>query len=200
LASILLSAAALAVSIIVAYLTLVRRGKLGMTQPVLVGFLSEEHQPKLFLRAMLYATGKRGHIIESLYLKVERGKAAQTFNLWMYGATKPEMIGSGLRVGDDGAAFNHYFLPPKDAPFAFLAGEYLIRVYAKILNRSAPVILSTVGLSLSEELATTFADPRMGVLFTWEPESQCYRGDVSAPSPTGRSGSVSGAGGKLPWA
>jgi hypothetical protein len=201
LASILISAVSLLLSITVAVLTLFRRGNLGMTQPMLIGFLYEDDQPKIFFRAMLYATGKRGHIIEALYLKVRRGASTQPFSFWMYGETKDLRIGSGLRVGDDGVSFNHHFLPPKDAHFAFLAGEYVIEVYARILNRSAPVILSTVELSVSEEFAVTFADRRMGILFTWQPESQCYRSDVSVPVATeGRSRSVSGAGhGKLPW-
>jgi hypothetical protein len=178
-----------------------RRGTLLMTEPVLVGFLSEEGQPKLFLRAMLYATGKRGHILEALYLKVRRGETVQPFNFWMYGETKAEMIGSGLRVGEDGVAFNHYFLPPKDASFRFLAGEYIIEVNGRILNRRKPVVLSTVKLSLSEEFAVAFCDPRMGILFTWMADSQSYRSDVNTAPTVGRSRSVSGSGrGEFPWA
>jgi hypothetical protein len=45
-----------------------------------------------------------------------RGRsAAQLFYFWMYGERRAEMIGSGLRVGADGVAFNHYFPPPTDA-------------------------------------------------------------------------------------
>jgi integrase/recombinase XerD len=123
MASILISVVSLLLSLTVAWLTLFRRGNLGMTQPMLIGFLYENDQPKIFFRAMLYATGKRGHIIEALYLKVRRGESTQTFNFWMYGETKDLKIGSGLRVGEDGASFNHHFLPPKDvSSFAFLAG------------------------------------------------------------------------------
>lgn len=201
-ASILLSVVSLLVSVTVAWLTLFRRGNLGMTRPMLVGFLYENDQPKVFFRAMLYATGKRGHIIEALYLKVRCGESTQTFNFWMYGETKDLKIGSGLRVGEDGVSFNHHFLPPKDvSSYAFLAGEYVIDAYARILNRNAPVLLSTVKLSLAHELADALRDHAKGVLFTWGPDSQNYRGDVSEPVATeGRSRSVSGAGrGKLPW-
>jgi hypothetical protein len=198
----LISVVSLLLSVTVAWLTLLRRGNLGMTQPMLVGFLYEDVQPKVFFRAMLYATGKRGHIIEALYLKVRHGKSTQTFSFWMYGETKELKIGSGLRVGEDGISFNHHFLPPKDASsFAFLEGEYTIDVYARVLNRNAPVLLSTVKFSLSDELAEALRDPTKGVLFTWRPDSRQYRGDVSVPPATeGRSRSVSGAGhGKLPW-
>jgi hypothetical protein len=68
-------------------------------------------------------TGKRGQIVEALYLQVKRGDEAQIFSFWMYGETKSLMIGSGLRVGEDGVSSNHHFLPPKDEiSFAFFAG------------------------------------------------------------------------------
>jgi hypothetical protein len=199
----LISAVSLVLSVTVAWLTLLRRGTQGMTQPMLIGFLHEAEQPKIFFRAMLYATGKRGHIVEALYLKVKRDESTQTFNFWMYGETKDLKIGSGLRVGEDGVSFNHHFLPPKNASsFAFLAGEYTIDAYARILNRHAPVLLSTVKLSLSAELAAALLDRVKGVLFTWGPDSRVYHGNVSEP-PTGegRARSVSGAGhDKPPWA
>lgn len=125
LASILISTVSLLVAIMVAVRTLFWRGKLGMTQPMFIGFLYEGAEPKIFFRAMLYATGKRGHIVESLYVKVrQHGESTHTFNFWMYGETKDLKIGSGLRVGDDGVSFNHHFLRPKDtSAFTFLAGE-----------------------------------------------------------------------------
>jgi len=202
-APLLLSVVSILLSIAVAWLTMFRRGNLGMTQPMLIGFLFENDQPKVFFRTMLYATGKRGHIIEALYLKVRRGESAQTFNFWMYGEAQDLKIGSGLRVGEDGVSFNHHFLPPKDeSAFAFLVGEYNIDAYAKILNRSAPALLSTVKVSLSREHAHALSDRTKGVLFTWRPDSQHYLGEASQPVPTeGRSRSVSGAGrGRIPWA
>jgi hypothetical protein len=197
-----ISAVSLLLSLTVAWLTLFRRGNLGMTRPMLIGFLYEDEQPKVFLRGLLYATGKRGHIIEALYLRVLRGESSQSFNFWMYGETKDLKIGSGLRIGEDGVSFNHHFLPPRDlSSYEFLAGEYVIEVYARILNRKASVLLSTVKLSLARELAEALRDHRKGVLFTWRPDSQAYLGDVSEPVATGRSRSVSGASDrKLPWA
>jgi hypothetical protein len=198
----LLSVVSILLSVTVAWLTLFRRGKLGMTQPMLIGFLYENEQPKIFFRTMLYATGKRGYILEALYLKVRQNESTQTFNFWMYGETKDLKIGSGLMVGDEGVSSNHHFLPPKDvSTFAFIAGEYSIEAYARIINRNAPVLLSTVKLFLSPEYASVLSDCRMGVLFTWRPDSQNYCGEVSAPvDAEGRSRSVSGAGrGKIPW-
>jgi hypothetical protein len=182
MSSLIISTVALLVSITTAWLTLFRRGHLHMTRPVLVGFLYDlpQEDPKIFFRALLFATGKRGHILESLFLKVRRGESVQTFNFWMYGDARDLKIGSGLRVGEDGVSFNHHFMPPRDdAPFQFLAGDYVIEVYATVVNKQAPVLLSTVKLTLSQALAAPLRDKSKGVLFTWGPESQRYSAHVS---------------------
>lgn len=191
--SIALSVVSLLLSLTVAWFTF-RRGGVGMTRPNLISFLSEEGRPKIFMRSMLYATGKRGHIIESLYLKVRRGPVLQVFDLWVYGDSRAELIGSGLRVGEDGIASNHYFLPPQDASFGFLPGQYLIEVYAKLLVRRKAVVLCTMELFLSEEFAIAVVDPSMDVRFTWTPELGGYRSHLHTHRSAGRQASASGSG------
>jgi hypothetical protein len=73
--ALIFSGLALAVSITTAWLTLFRRGNLRMTRPALVGFLFDPPagEPKVFFRTLLFATGKRGHIVESLYLSRRGG-------------------------------------------------------------------------------------------------------------------------------
>lgn len=80
MSSLVISILALVVSVTVAWLTLFRRGNLRMTRPVLVGFLYDlpAGDPKVFFRSMLFATGKRGHILESIFLRLRRGDASQT--------------------------------------------------------------------------------------------------------------------------
>lgn len=73
--SLAISVAALVVSSTVAWLTLFRRGSLYMTQPALIGFLYDSEKPKVFMRTPLYATGKRGYVIEGLYLKIRQRQA-----------------------------------------------------------------------------------------------------------------------------
>lgn len=118
-----ISAVSLIHSVTVAWLTLFRSGTLGMTQTMLIGFLHEGEQAKVFYRAMPYATKKCGHIVEALCLGVKRGNRTDTFNFWMYGESKDLKIGSGLRVGEDGVSFNHHFLPSKDAPSCAYSGR-----------------------------------------------------------------------------
>jgi len=180
--SIVISGLALAVSVAVAWLTLFRRGNLRMTQPVLIGFLYDlpDGEPKVFFRTLLYTTGKRGHVIEGMYLKVTNRESSQTFDFWAYGETKALMIGSGLRVDEDGLSSNHHFLPPKErSSFQFLPGDYTIEVYARAVNRRHPVLLSRLRVSLPQEHAAALRDKSNGVLFTWSPETRQYHPHVS---------------------
>jgi hypothetical protein len=197
---ILISSAALIVSIVSLSISL-WRGKLRMTHPMFVGFLHEEQQPKVFFRAMLYTTGKRGRIIEALHVQVRRNaeQESTTFSYWMYGETKELKIGSGLRIGEDGVAFNHHLLPPKGSPFTFRPGEYAIEVYARIVDKKNPALLAKVKVSLTEQLAESLADRNKGVLFTWEPGLRDYHADISEPPTVGRERSISGSSGKVSW-
>ncbi len=180
--SIIISLLALVVSVTVAWLTLFRRGSLRMTRPVLVGFLYDQPagDPKIFFRSLLFATGKRGHIVESIFLKVRHGDAVQMFSFWMYGETNALMIGSGLRVPEDGVAFNHHFLPPKNArTFEFLPGDYVIDIYVRVVKRTDAILLSTVKVALSEwEACELVGDKNRGVLFTWDPDHQRYQSHI----------------------
>jgi hypothetical protein len=187
IASLLISALALAVSVVTAWLTMLRRGHLGMTRPSLIGFLYDlpGGGQKIFFRSMLYATGKRGHIIEAMYLVVQRGESRQSFNFWMYGETASLRIGSGLRIGEDGVSSNHHFMLAKDQElrFGFDAGAYVVDVYAAVLNRKASLHLTTLHLILSEEQALGLSAKRNGVLFTWDIESRRYKGHaLDAPA------------------
>jgi hypothetical protein len=172
------SGLSLSVSIMVAVYTLIRRGNVGMTRPALVGLLYDlpAGEPKVFFRTLLFATGKRGHIVESLYLKVRRGDSSQTFNFWMYGDLKPLLIGSGLRVTEDGVASNHHFLPPKgESTFTFISGNYVIEIYGRIVMAAEAKLLHTINVTLTDGQAAALKDKTRGVFYTWEPEFQSYR-------------------------
>ncbi|PWU12003.1 MAG: hypothetical protein C5B51_01620 [Terriglobia bacterium] len=198
--SITISVLALAVSTAVAWLTFFRRGILGMTRPSLVAFLhdlsrrdplsvllegpetgakSQDPYPKIYFRALLYATGRRGHIVESMFVRLHRGETVQTFNYWAYGEGDRLHPGSGVRVGEEGAVYNHHFLPPRDGTvFQFLAGEYRLEVYGTLVNQGAPVLLQTINLVLSEEQAVALKTKTTPVFYNWGPESQTYHGHI----------------------
>jgi hypothetical protein len=172
-----LSAVSLAVSVGTLWLTYLRRGAVKMTQPAAV-FMGPDGGknggPKIYFRALLFSSSKRGQVLESLYVRVRRGESSQVFNVWAYGGRGNLERGSGLFVGADGVVFNHHFVLPKDGTtYAFLPGNYLIEVYARVLNGAKPVLLRKIELHLSEAISSQMG-ATSGVFFDWGPESQRY--------------------------
>jgi len=135
-----MSVLALSVSVITAWLTLIRSGTITMTQPTVIFFgpdsprSNELALPKVYLRTLLFATSKRGRVIESMYVALSRNETRQNFNIWVYGDGKL-VRGSGLFVGETGVEANHHFLIPRDgSAFCFTEGRYRLEVFAKLLG------------------------------------------------------------------
>ena len=167
------SVVSLAVSVTVAWLTVFRRSTLRMTQPVQVAFAYENGtKPKIFLRTLLYTTGKRGYVIEGLYLKVQQPDSIQTFGFWGYGERDSLTVAGGLRVTEEGIAHNHHFLKISDSSY-FPKGQYEIQVYARLVNRKSAKRLATIKVALTDEEATRLHLQR-GALFTWDPDTGNY--------------------------
>lgn len=81
--SITISALALGVSSVTAWLTLFRRGTVKMTQPTVIYFGPDAPRsrnvsppPKVYLRTLLFSTSKRGRVIESMHVTLSRHKRA----------------------------------------------------------------------------------------------------------------------------
>lgn len=151
-----------------------------MSRPTIVCFAQDakaddgEAVPKIFLRSLLYSTSKRGLVVENMFCKLQRGEVTQTFSIWAYGE-KGLVRGSGLFVGAEGVAHSHHFLPPSDgSTFKFLPGEYVMQVYATLVGRSRPLLLTELGVSLSESHAQALQDNEVSVWFDWGPDSQRY--------------------------
>jgi len=108
-ASLTISAFALCVSSVTAWLTLFRRGTVKMTQPTVIYFgpdvlgMAKGGMPKVYLRSLLFSTSKRGRVIESMHISLSRNETRQTFNIWIYGEERL-MRGSGLFVGETGVS------------------------------------------------------------------------------------------------
>lgn len=86
--ALVISALALAISFLTAWLTLLRRGTVKMTQPTQIFFGYDKSRddderpwPKVFLRTLLFSTAKRGVVIENLYVKIACEEIAQTFSI-----------------------------------------------------------------------------------------------------------------------
>lgn len=139
--SLLISIVALAVSMLTAWLTLLRRGTVHMTQPTMIFFgpdgddSESNRNPKVYLRTLLYSTARRGRVLESMYVRIRRGETSQNFNIWVYG-DKLLQRGSGLFIPETGIATNHHFLLPRDgASFEFLTGKYFVEVFLVLVEK-----------------------------------------------------------------
>ena len=174
--SITISVTSLAISAATAWLTLLRRGTIRMTQPTLVYFGPDGNEgcPKVFLRTLLYSTAKRGQIVENMFLRLRRHESVQTFNVWVYG-DKSLARGSGIFVGENGVTCNHHFLLPKDGTvFQWLPGEYVAETHASLVGRRSSLLLSTVCLTLSAQQVAAMRISKSGVYFDWGPDSASY--------------------------
>ncbi len=190
--SLAISAGSFAVSATTAWLTLFRSGKLKMTRPTLFYLgpdgtttnSGEGGEAKIFLRTLLYSTSKRGKLIENMFVVVSRGETSQPFNIWIYREEGRLSRGSGLHVDQEGRALDHHFLiPPDSPPFEFVAGDYTLKVYAKIIRVERPKLLQIVSAHLPDSIAREAASSSGGAFFDWAPDLGQYYVH-SRPPPT----------------
>src|SRR6266850_3088849 len=158
-----ISCLALLVSGITSWLTFFLKGELVMTQPTVVffgpdGSRFDSKKNKIYLRTLLYSTAKRGQVLESLHVSLQRNESKQNFNIWVYGEKGNLKRGSGLFVAQEGVTFDHHFLLPDDgANFQFLSGTYRLVVFAKLVGEK-PKILMIITLSISESQASELSE------------------------------------------
>jgi hypothetical protein len=191
--SLAVSVLALAVSATTAWLTLFRRGVVKMTQPTVIFFGPDvprpgkaAAKPKVYLRTLLFATSKRGRVVESMHVSLARSESRQNFNIWVYGEFRELVRGSGLFVGESGVAANHHFLTPDGGPqFEWAAGQYQLNVYAKLLGNKQHDLLFSQSLHVAAEVAMELKEPGTGLYFDWGPDSSRYLSHVEnrLPSP-----------------
>jgi len=179
---------ALAVSALTAWLTLLRRGEILMTRPTVIYFGPDggpENGPareKVYLRTLLYSTGKRGSIIENMFVRLHRGETRQNFNIWVYG-DRTLHRGSGLFVPETGLATNHHFmLPPDGTSFQFSIGRYILEVFVTEVGARAPRLLYTVDLQIQPENFKALNELDYGLYFDWGPDAGRYFAHVQPPS------------------
>ena len=190
--SITISALALSVSSVTAWLTLFRRGTIKMTQPTVIFFGPDAPRsrddtplPKVYLRTLLFSTSKRGRVIDSMHVALSRNETRQNFNIWVYGDERL-VRGSGLFVGETGVEANHHFLTPKDGTsFRFFEGHYRLDVFAHLLGDQKQTQLFSQTLEISRDLAASLTEASAGLYFDWGPDSSRYlpHVDKRPPSP-----------------
>lgn len=181
---------ALSVSALTAWLTLLRKGEVRMTQPTVIyfgpdgGFKAEDAPPKVFLRTLLFSTGKQGHIIENMFLRLHRGETRQNFNVWVYG-DKELSRGSGLFVPETGLAANHHFVLPADGTFFhFSPGQYVLEVFVTEIGARGARSLFKVNLEITPENYRELNQPGHGLYFDWGPDAGRYFAHIRPPPKT----------------
>ena len=182
--SVAISLLALSVSAGTAWLTLFKKGRLLMTQPTIIFFgpdggYFESAINKVYLRTLLYNSSRKGQVLESMHITLERGEPKQNFSIWVHGRKGNLARGSGLFVTHEGVTLDHHFLlPPDGSVFKFLAGDYKLRVFAKLVNSSKPIQLYTIPLIVTQPQAEELKQKCTGLFFDWGPDQGNYYSHV----------------------
>ena len=176
--SLVVSILSLAISGLTAWLTLLQRGTVRMTQPSMIVFASDggsgHRQRKVYLRTLLYSTSQRGRIIEGMYVRLRRGDTTQNLNFWVHGDQRLSR-GSGLFIPETGVDTNHHFVVPADGTvFQFLPGHYSLEVFASLVGERIPRRLYAIQLEVNSEQALLLKDEDQGLHFDWSPDAGKY--------------------------
>ncbi|MCB4362513.1 hypothetical protein KIH07_02130 [Hydrogenophaga taeniospiralis] len=186
----IVSVVALAVSLFTLWFTALRRGTVRSTHPSFIAirydFVGKKApQAKIFFRSLLYSTGKRGQVVESLFLRVREGSRQVEFSFWGLG-DKDLIRGSGLFVPETGVATNHHFNPiDAETLFLFSGGTYSLELVAKLVGRESPVSLWRVAIEVPAEVFGPTIARERAIFYSWSPEQSSY-----VASSESRSGSV----------
>jgi hypothetical protein len=178
--SVAISLLALSVSIVTAWLTFLKKGMLLMTQPTSIflgpdGGYFESIRNKVYLRTLLYSSSRKGQVLESMHVTLERGETKQNFSIWVHGKKGDLSRGSGLFVTHEGITLDHHFLlPPDGSDFIFLAGEYNLKVFAKLVNSLKPIPLYSIPLVVTQSQAEELKQKHSGLFFDWGPDKGNY--------------------------
>lgn len=201
-----ISIIAILISAGTAWFTIFHRGTVKMSRPNFFALIPEDSPfggwLKFFMRVLLFSTGKRGRVIERIYLNFKHDQQTFQFHYWMYGQAEQLVIGSGVFVGSDGVGANHHFVPTSSlSSQAITAGLYEVEIHAHLLGDKRPILLHTIHFELNEEEAAAIRTSKdKAVFFTWDEESQKYKSRIDRRRSKGHARSVSGSGeGPFSW-
>ena len=172
----IVSVVALIVSLFTAWFTIFRRGTVRSTQPTLIAFCYDSvgmkvPQAKIFLRTLLFSAGKRGNVIESLFIRIREGSRSEEFSFWGYGDKDLVSGSGGIFVPETGVVTYHHFNPvDSDSLFLFSKGTYSLELVAKIIGRKQLASLWTTKLEMPPVFSDTATELNKKVFFNWSPE------------------------------
>lgn len=175
--SLAVSAAAIAISALTAWYTVLRRGRLQATWPSMVylGPDGGSGPPKVVLRFLLFTGGARGRAIEHMHVRLSLRDRTQSFSVWVYDDGNGLVRGSGLHVPATGLpAYHHFLLSKSETDFQFAVGQASVEVYAKPVGSPAVRLLRVGPLTVSAEHAEAMRSGRSGLYFDWSSDGNDF--------------------------
>ncbi|HIF9256001.1 TPA: hypothetical protein ACX6Q6_003011 [Photobacterium damselae] len=130
-----ISLLALTISGLTAWFTIFHKGKLKATKPSQVQFIfTKTKRPQILIRTLLYSTGQKGYVIESMYVRLSVNETKYSLPVWVHGTNSNLIRGSGLMIPKSGVVLDHYFMPIQDgSTFPIVQGEYKLNLLARTI-------------------------------------------------------------------
>jgi hypothetical protein len=160
------------------------RGKLKMIQPTLICLKRDppDGKPKIFLRTLLFTTGVKGRVIQSMFLRVHNRLGAYLFDFWGHTEGGKLTLGSGLFVGPTGIACDHHFNPPRNSKFQYVDGAYRIEILAVLVGQPKPRKLIEVTFSLDDWNAGQLLQiENISLWLVWNADERGYDQNIEQP-------------------
>lgn len=175
-----LSTASFIVSAYTLWIAHLRRGRLQMTQPMMI-FVGRDDPmtPKFWLRTLLFSSGSKGHVIENMILRVRDPLgAAHNFDFWTYEDNGKQQRGSGLHIGNEGIVLNSNFLLRENREqFYFITGEWILELVVRVLGIKKSFSLKTVTITINgQQSAEIIQILDLGIFFDWDAQNSLYVG------------------------
>lgn len=175
--TVLLSVASFLLSGYALWVAQFNRGRLKMTQPTLLCLRRDlpSGKPKIFLRTLLFTTGTKGRVIQSMFLRVHHSGGTYLFDFWGHTEGGKLTLGSGLFVGPTGIACDHHFNPHRGSNFRYVDGQYRIEIFAVLVGQQQPTKLMEVAFTVGEQNAAELIPFKDVALFLeWNADTRNY--------------------------
>ncbi len=176
--AILLSGASFVLSGYALWVAQFNRGRVKMTQPTLIVLMRDmpASDPKIFLRTLLFTTGTKGRVVQSMFLKVHQRGGTYLFDFWGHTEGGKLTLGGGLFVGPTGIACDHHFNPRgRSGDFLYVDGDYRIEIFAVVVGRRRPSKLMEVAFTVDRQKAAELIQTMESQLrLFWDPDAHTY--------------------------
>jgi len=155
----IVSIIALFVSLFTAWFTIFRRGRVRSTQPSFVAFRYDfvgQQRPlaKIFLRTMLFSTGKRVGSSRPYFFAFAKDRARRSFR---FGATETRSLFAAAACSYPKAASSPIITPihcMRTVAFRFSQGTYNLELALKLVGRKHLISVWTADLEIPSESLT----------------------------------------------